>query len=193
MIRYKFLFVLIIGVLNTGEVLGQYVNEPSEEYPYGRPHEDAPDQLADFAPLIGICDCQSISRNPDGTWADTTLMEWKFTYIMDGWGIQDETLKEDGKHSGSIRQYNADSSQWYVHYYSSNFVSPTLSSWAGEKNEEGDIILYREQTAPNGMEGYYKINFLNIREEGFDWLGEWVNEDESIRYPTWKIYCNKRK
>jgi hypothetical protein len=42
------------------------------------------------------------------------------------------------------------------------------------------------------MDGKYKITFYNISKRGFDWLGEWVTPDETIMYPTWKIFCKKR-
>ena len=170
----------------------QYEYEASEQFPFGQPNPSAPEEIQDFHPLIGICDCNSTSRNPDGTWADTITMVWEFKYIMNGLGVQDLTLKEDGVHSGSIRQFNQDSSAWYVHYYSSNSPTPNLSSWAGGKVGD-DIILYKDQTAPNGMVGKYKITFHGIHENGFNWKGEWVNPDETIIYPTWYIECKKRK
>lgn len=117
-------------------------------------------------------------------------MTWSFKYIMNGLAIQDETLKADGAHSGSIRQFNSDSSKWYVHYYSSSVIPVTLASWEGNKVQD-KIILYRAQKAPNGFDGFYKITFYNMDETGYDWLGEWVNADETIRYPTWKIFCEK--
>ncbi|NNE27794.1 MAG: hypothetical protein HKN09_13190 [Saprospiraceae bacterium] len=170
----------------------QYEYNPSDEHPFGQPHPEAPDEIMDYHPMIGICDCNSTSRNPDGTWADTITMIWEWRYIMNGWGVQDLTLKEDGVNSGSIRQFNADSSQWYVHYFSSNSPTPRLSSWAGGMVGD-DIILYKDQTAPNGMEGKYKITFHNISDEGFHWKGEWVNPTETIIYPTWYIECVKQK
>ena len=63
--------------------------------------------------------------------------------------VQDETLKSDGKHSGSIRQYLP------------------------------------------GMEGLFRLTFYDITNNGFKWIGEWVNKDETIEYPTWKIDCKK--
>lgn len=167
--------------------------EPNTQHPFGKPNPKAPTQITDWAELIGESECKSISRNPDGTWADTLDMIWRFKYIMNGWAVQDETLKADGKNAGSIRQYNADSAAWYVHYYSSGYAAPVLPAWKGNINEEGEINLYKEQQAPNGMEGFYKISFTEISEKGFNWLGQWVNPDESIIYPTWKIYCRKRK
>ena len=170
-----------------------YDFEPSAEHPFGLPHPDAPKELLDWAPLIGECDCKSIARNPDQSWGDTIQMLWRFKYIMNGMAVQDETLKADGKHSGSIRQFIADSSRWFVHYYSSGSPSTILPAWEGNRTEDGKIILYREQKAPNGMDGYYKITFSEISETGFNWLGEWVNLAETFSYPTWKIYCQKKQ
>lgn len=164
----------------------------SEKHPYGQLNPNAPKEVADYAPMIGLCNCESISRNPDQTWADPVDMTWTFKYIMNGMGVQDETIKEDGKHSGSIRQFIPDSARWYVHYYSSATPSTTLSAWEGG-TDEGDIILYRKQQAPNGLDGFFKITFSDISSEGFNWLGEWVNTDESFSFPTWKISCKKKR
>ncbi len=159
--------------------------------PYGKLNPDAPKEVADYAPLIGTCDCISTSRNQDGSWADSQNMTWKWSYIMNGTAVQDETLKEDGSHSGSIRQFIADSSKWYVHYYSNRGPTTVLPAWEGGKRGDS-IVLYREQQAPNGMDGYYRITFSEMKETGFKWLGEWVDRTEKIRYPTWKIDCKKR-
>ncbi len=169
--------------------------EPSKQYPFGRPNPFAPDQIKDFAPMIGECDCSSQSRNPDGSWQEPVSMLWRFKYIMNGNAVQDETLKSDGRHSGSIRQFSADSTRWYVHYYSSGFPSTApLPVWEGNK-EEGKIVLYREQKAPNGMDGFYRLTFYDMSKTGYKWVGEWVDSrgKASIVYPTWKIECIKRE
>lgn len=170
-----------------------YPYEPSPDHPFGLPNPDAPPELLDFAPLIGECECESTIRNPDQSWAETVPMIWRFKYIMNGMGVQDETFKPDGFYAGSIRQFIADSSRWYVHYYSSLGPTSVLPSWEGNATKDNEIILYREQKAPNGMDGFYKITFANISAAGFSWLGEWVKPDESIKYPTWKIECTKKR
>jgi ketosteroid isomerase-like protein len=186
-------FIFAIGFcLQVIVVSSQYNYEPSEAHPYGLPNPEAPQEVLDFAPIIGECDCKSVMRNADQSWGEPMNMIWRFKYIMNGLAVQDETLKEDGKHAGSIRQFVADSTRWYVHFYSSNAPSTILPAWEGTKTENGNIILYREQTAPNGMEGFYKITFSKMNGSGFKWLGEWVNPDETISYPTWKIDCTKR-
>ncbi len=171
----------------------QYDFEPSQEHPYGLPNPDAPSELLDFAPLIGECECLSQARKPDQSWAEPVKMVWRFKYIMNGMAIQDETLKEDGTYSGSIRQFSQDSTRWYVHYYSYPTVATTLPVWEGNKKEDGKIILYREQKAPNGTEGFFRITFSEMDENGFKWIGEWVDKSESIIYPTWKIDCSNSK
>ena len=187
-------FHILLAILFCGfnlQAQNSYTYEPSSEHPFGLPNPEAPKELIDFAPLIGECNCKSVSRIDKDTWTDTIQMTWRFKYIMNGMGIQDETLKADGKHSGSIRQFIPDSSRWFVHYYSSNGPTSILPAWEGNKMEDGKIILYKDQKAPNGMDGNYKITFSDITSEGFNWLGEWVTKTESYSYPTWKIYCKK--
>ncbi len=83
---------------------------------------------------------------------------------MNGMAVQDETLKVDGRHSGSIRQYSA---RWYVHYFSSASAPASLSTWEGGMMHD-EIILQRPQKSPSGRDGKYKIRFYNISDEGFD-------------------------
>ena len=171
----------------------QFLFEPSSDHPFGLPNPAAPKNILDYAPLIGESTCTSISRSSGQEWADPVQMKWRFKYIMNGYAIQDETLKSDGTYAGSIRQYIPDSSRWYVHYYSHPGTSTTLPAWEGNKTREDQMILYRPQQAPNGMDGYYKITFDQMTADSFTWLGEWVNVGETFSFPTWKIECQKRR
>jgi hypothetical protein len=180
----------IISIFISFTAFAQYDYEPSVTLPFGKPNPKAPEQIIDFQPMIGECNCKSVTRNQDGTWAEPIDMIWRFKYIMNGFAVQDETLKTDGTYAGSIRQFSTDSSKWYVHYYTSKLPRQTLSTWEGNKIDD-KIILYKEQKAPNGTEGFYKITFYDMTENGYKWIGEWVNKDESIIYPTWKIECTK--
>lgn len=188
----KIILLLTIACSFGSLVYSQNEYEPSIANPHGLPNPKVPSEIEDYDDMIGICDCVSTKRNQDGTWADPNKMTWEFKYIMNGQAIQDQTLKDNGVHAGSIRQYIADSSRWYVHYYSSITPSPQLGTWQGGKLGD-DIVLYKNQKAPNGMVGNYRITFYDISEDGFNWIGEWVSIDESIIYPTWRISCNKRK
>lgn len=167
--------------------------EATKDFPYGKYNPTAPEQLKDFQNLIGVCNCKSETRNKDKTWAKPVNMTWKWKYIMNGTAIQDETLKEDGRHSGSIRQYDKDSMRWNVHYYSSSSTPKTLPVWNGNKNKENKIVLYREQKAPNGIDGFYRLTFYDISTKGYKWVGEWVTKSENFAYATWRISCVKRE
>lgn len=181
---------IIIYFLLSFTAFAQYEYEPSEEFPFGKPNPEAPEQIKDYALMIGECNCKSSSRKPDGNWSEEIDMVWRFKYIMDGKAVQDETLKVDGVHSGSIRQFDTNN-KWYVHYYSTKGTPKTLPAWEGKK-ENGKITLYREQKAPNGTEGFYRLSFYNISKKGYHWIGEWVNKNETIIYPTWKIECKRK-
>lgn len=165
----------------------------SDTNPYGSPNPEAPEQIKDFEGLIGKCDCKSVSRNQDQTWADPVDMTWEWKYIMNGMAVQDETIKADGKHSGSIRQFISDSSKWYVHYYSSGAPSTTLPTWEGGKKDNGNIVLYRDQKAPNGAEGWFRLTFYDIDDTGYKWVGEWTDKTEKVTFPTWKIDCKRER
>lgn len=180
-------FVLLFTTIST---YGQFEYEPSKEFPFGKYNPAAPEQLKDYEALIGKCKCKSVARKPDQTWAKPVDMIWRWKYIMNGMAVQDETLKEDGVHSGSIRQYSKDSVRWNVHYYSSATPASKLPVWNGNK-KEGKIILYREQKAPNGTEGFYRLTFYDITEKGYKWIGEWVDKTEKFVYATWKIECKR--
>ncbi|MGB0887436.1 MAG: hypothetical protein ACPGSL_04885 [Vicingaceae bacterium] len=187
------LYILYVIITSSTYLFGQYNYEVNKENPFGKLNPAATPKTAEFALLIGECKCKSQMRAPDKTWNEEVDVIWRWKYIMNGMAVQDETLKADGVHSGSIRQYNADSLKWYVHYYTSSNVPSSLPVWEGSKSEDGKIILYREQVAPNGTDGFLRLTFYNITNKGFNWISEWVNIDETFSYPTWKINCTKMK
>ena len=181
--------ILLFFTLETAYAQDGYNYEVSNEFPYGKLNPNAPKQLLDFGQLIGEYDCTSETRKADQSWNEPEKIIWRWKYIMNGNGIQDETLKPDGSHSGSIRQYDSDSLTWRVHYYTNKSTPSTLSAWTGGMTDAKEIVLYNEQKAPNGMDGYYKITFFDMTDKGFNWLGEWVDKQQTFSYPTWKITC----
>lgn len=183
-ILFLALFLMQICVSQSG-------NSTNSSHQFGKANPNAPEQIKDFEALMGKCNCKSVSRNPDQSWAEPIDMTWEWKYIMDGMAVQDETIKADGKHSGSIRQFIADSSKWYVHYYSSGAPTTTLPTWEGGKTNDGNIVLYRDQKAPNGMEGFYRLTFYDISDKGYKWIGEWTDKTEKVTFPTWKIDCKR--
>ncbi len=194
--RMKKILIILVYSVSTITLMGQISPnatefEPSPEHPYGRLNPEAPAAVADFGPMIGQCDCRSLSRNPDGTWADTVNMLWKFKYVLNGTAVQDEVWRE-GNYASSLRQYQADSAQWVVSYYSYPAVAYNPGVWHGSKQSDGSIVLTKEQAAPNGMQGNSVLTFSDISEEGFNWKGEWIKDDGAFTYPFWLIWCQKK-
>lgn len=193
------LFILLLAMAMYINMNAQEATSysPNSEFPFGKPNALAPKELQDFAHMIGISDCESQSLRPDGSWADPVNMTWTFKYIMDGMAVQDETIKEDGRHSGSIRQFSADSTKWYVHYYSTSRIS-TTSRYQGTK-EGADIVLYKsvsDITTADNKKLFFRLTFSDISPKGFQWRGEWVEPDKTgdKEYGvTWKIGCTKRQ
>lgn len=191
------LLLLATGLLHSWAAFSQLAGESTIHRAgpgqvFGKLNPEAPPQTADFDPLIGLCDCRSLSRNPDGSWQDTVAMVWQFKYILNGTAVQDEVWR-DGNYASSIRQFHKDSSRWIVTYYSYPLVGFKPGVWYGEKQENGNILLSQPQTAPNGMQGFSTLTFYDISEQGFNWKGEWIKDDNTITYPFWLIWCQKRK
>lgn len=167
--------------------------EPNKKNAFGKYNPKAPKQVQDYASLIGKSKCKSERRNPDRSWAKPVNMIWTWKYIMNGTAVQDMTFKEDGSHGGSLRQYNIDSLKWYVHYYATKVASPKLGTWSGNKTKDGSIVLYKDQKAPNGIEGFSRLTFYDISNKGYKWKGEWVDKSETVVFPFWKIECTKEE
>ncbi|MEL7122280.1 MAG: hypothetical protein AAFO07_22720 [Bacteroidota bacterium] len=188
MMRQLTLFSLLL-ILGFG-VQAQHEYDASKAYPFGRPNPKAPDAIKDYQPMIGNCECSYTTRNQDGEWSETKSMQWRFKYIMNGWAVQDETFTADSTYSGSIRQYSIEKEQWLVHYYTTLSLVEPLPTWKG--NKEGDeIVLYKKQKAPNGMDGMYRITFYEMTNNGFKWKGEWIDDKATIVYPVFRIECQK--
>ncbi len=164
--------------------------EPNADHPYGLANQAVGDQINDWEPLIGISHCQSVQRNPDGTWQDTIQMVWTWKYILNGTAVQDISLKAGKLYSTSIRQFHPDSNQWMVTYFSYPGVSAAPGTWRGGKMGD-EIVLNQPQKAPNGMDGNSRLTFYDMTPSGFSWKGEWVKDDASITYPFWTIKCTK--
>jgi len=184
------LLLALSFTLITSLAFSQYQYEASEKFPFGQPNPEAPKQITDYEAMIGTCNCKSTTRKQDGSWNASEDMIWRWKYILNGTAVQDETLKSDGAHSGSIRQFIKDSSRWYVHWFSSKTPSTKFPVWEGNKKDD-KIVLYKEQNAPNGTEGYFRLTFYDMSKSGYKWIGEWVDKTEKIVYPTWKIECTR--
>jgi hypothetical protein len=187
--KYFITFVFgISAMLCFGQL--EFNFESSNAYPFGRYNPDAPGEVKDFEPMIGICNCKSVQRNPDGTWQDTLDMIWQFKYILNGTAVQDETWKADQMYATSIRQFHKDSQQWVVSYNSYPSVSTTSKVWLGKKVDDR-IVLKQPFQAANGMDGFSVLQFYDMTTDGYRWKGEWIKDDQTVTYPFWYIDCKR--
>lgn len=186
-------FSFLLPVFAFTQIDAQWTSyEPNQEHPYGQLNPKAPEQTADFQFLIGQSECKSFQRNQDRTWKEPVDMLWQFKYIMNGTAVQDEVWRGSEWTAGSIRQFQPDSAQWVVSYFSYPSVPYTPGVWHGGK-EGDDIVLLQPQKAPNGMDGFSRLTFYDMTPSEFKWTGVWVSEDGSFEYPFWKIECKKRQ
>ena len=154
---------------------------------------DSLEVIKEYADLIGICDCKSLSRTNTGQWGDTTNLIWKWEYIMNGKAIQDtgEYYYANKQQSfTSIRVYDSQNNHWYVSYFTPNLTSPPLT-WTGGK-EEDQIVLKREDDSQGGKT-VSTLTFSNISKQGFSWEGTLTQLASGTNYTFWKIWCEKRK
>ncbi len=164
------------------------IYEPSNRFPFGRPHPDAPNEIEQFAFMIGENDCtEERLNNATGEW-QPGVRTWDAHYYMNGHAIRDSGQSGSAT-NGNIRVFDAASEQWHVTYFS----TPVYGSgtWSGGM-VEGRIELEQAQVAPGtSIEGINRLTFYNISNDSFDWKGEWLSLDGSAVFPFWRISCRK--
>lgn len=57
---------MCLFLISTG-LHAQFDYDESSTNPFGLPNPEAPKEILDFEPMIGICDCLSETRNQDQT------------------------------------------------------------------------------------------------------------------------------
>ena len=169
-----------------------FLNEVSNDNPYGKLNSGSIAPPADFDKLIGDCDCKSVRALPNGKWSDSVSLKWKWKYIMNGNAVQDEGWYGDEKNPSyftSVRVFNNTKKEWYVSYFTPNMLL-TPDIWTGKK--EGDqIILKGEIKTPNGKLLSMLI-FSEISPNGFNWEGKILSDkNDTVGKSFWKISCKK--
>jgi len=162
--------------------------EPSNSYPFGRPHPDAPPELTQFHFMVGKSDCTEERLNNATQQWEQSARTWDAHYTMNGFAIFDSGRSGNAS-NGNMRIFDPASKQWQVHFFSMPIYGS--GTWAG--GMEGDnMVLRQPQKAPGtDFDGFSRLTFSNISDQGFDWIGEWVSEDDSVVFPFWRISCQK--
>ncbi|MCE7991061.1 MAG: hypothetical protein HEP71_03740 [Roseivirga sp.] len=106
--------------------------EPNTAYPYGRSNPDAPEELQQFAFLIGTCEC-SVKRftYPDAKSISYKAV-WTNSWTMNGWAIKDRFFSPYDAPI-SIRIYDVEAKKWKMTYF---IPKPYyVGEWTGQKPE----------------------------------------------------------
>lgn len=149
---------------------------PSPAHPFGRPHPNAPPELAQFAFMIGEFDCIDEIRQADGSRLRFRAI-WNARYFLNGFGIQDEYWTPQF-FTSNIRIYDPNSAQWHVTF----FRMPGYQSGVWQGTREGDNMVMRQGGATSGP----GLTFHNIRDDGFDW-------HSGGAAPGWTSSCERRR
>lgn len=184
------LSLLAISVSAGEERSENLAYEPSIEHPYGQRNPEAPEQLEQFAFMIGQNDCTDERlNNATGEW-DSGTRSWDAYYYMNGYAIRD-TGRSGGTTNANIRLYDVAAQEWIVTFFS--MPAYGTGTWRG--GMEGDnMVLRLPQKAPGtDIDGFSRLTFSNISDSGFNWDGEWVSSDGSVVFPFWRIRCTKRR
>jgi hypothetical protein len=192
------LFLLLIysmGCTPTKDVFNEKLTlyEANKKYPFGQPNVKALPEIKEYDKLIGNCTCKSIQYIA-GKAGDTLDLKWRWRYILNGYGVQDEGwFGNDTIQSAfiSIRTLNPITKKWHVPFFTPNMMgAPNI--WVGGK-EGKKIVLKRNQKTQNGGEVESILTFSNITEKGFFWEGKIVNSQNNSTNIFWKIWCIKDK
>ncbi len=159
--------------------------EPNVAYPHGRPNPNAPEELSQFAFMIGVNECNDEIIDGSG---DSTKFSarWNAHYFLNGYGIQDQYWTPDEFVTSNIRIFDPKSSSWKVTF----FGYPAYSSGVWEGGQEGDNLILRQfNAAKDGTLTESRLTFYNIKADSFDWKAENVKRD--VLSVSWTSSCRK--
>lgn len=171
--------------LSAQEVQLKTEYEPSAAYPYGRPNPEAPEELQQYAFIIGTCECQvERFRYPDGKSISYKAV-WKNSWTMNGWAIEDRVFSEKDAPI-SVRIFDDQAKKWKLTYF---IPKPYyVGEWVGQKI--GNKIVLEKDEPLAGKKATSRLTFYNISEKGFKWMSENIFEDGSV-FVDWKFDCKK--
>ncbi len=175
--------ILGIACITGTAMAGEY--DPSAEHPYGRPHPEAADGLADFAFAIGSWSCLSHRPQPDGSMKETHL-DWRFEYGLNGRSVHDY-FEDEWIRGFGVRLYYPATKTWNV---TTSGVWPNVFSavWNGGK-KDGILVLDQPNKGPNGEDLISRLSFYAVTDRSFEWKMERINgADSTLR---WHIVCER--
>ncbi len=155
---------------------------------FGIANPRAPEELLQFAFLIGRWSCQAKVKNTEGVW-HTARAEWVGRFILDGYAIADEYRMTDA--SGEVivlgmnfRSYDAAKQRWnvkWLHAQSGTWTDLVSERFGGIAISDGTISYAFPE--PMAHTAYSRATYTNISPTHFTWIGEKSEDCE-----TWTAF-----
>lgn len=183
-----------LGVLGlTGMAPAQRAKKDSRtmeqnEHEYGRPNAKAPQELSQFAFLIGKWRGEARLKREDGAWG-TLNASWEGRYILDGYAIADEyRMTTQESHllvlGVNLRSYDAKKKAWNMKWL--NALSGTWTDLGPEELggvvADGNAISYCMKE-PVAQHAFTRATYVKISSDRFSWRGDRSNDGN-----TWEQF-----
>ncbi|MEM8959872.1 MAG: hypothetical protein AAGD38_00200 [Acidobacteriota bacterium] len=160
------------------------------------PHPDAPDELQQFAFLIGSWQCDVEYLGADWKTPQKGKGTWTAQWALDGWAVIDNFrgVFSPGYLATTIRVYNPRHQTWHGYW-----VDPKNGYWSkpliGKKTPTGMLLETEIQTRdPEGnvVDVDLRYEFLDIKADSFHWRqNSSLDGGETWRENTMTIDCKR--
>lgn len=167
----------------------------------GKPHPEAPAQLAQFGRLVGIWAAETEMRAQDGTWVRSEPAVWIWKYTLGGFATQDLWIHPEDhlpaylKSLGrpylltSLRVFDPATSQWRIAWVANgagqaggqDFGTFTASA-------RGDDMVLTGSSAF----GKQRVTFSNVTESSFEWTSEY-SRDGASWHAVMRVRARRKK
>jgi hypothetical protein len=158
------------------------------QHEYGKLNANAPQELSQFAFLVGKWRGEAKLKREDGTWENLKAL-WEGRYILDGYAIADEyrmtTPVDELLVLGiNLRSYDAKKKAWNL-----KWLNALAGTWTDLGPEElggvvadGKAISY-QMKEPVTRPAFTRATYTNISADHFTWRG-----DRSGDGKTWEQF-----
>jgi hypothetical protein len=160
------------------------------QHEYGKPNPNAPQELSQFAFLIGKWRGEAKLKQDDGTWQDLRAT-WEGRYILDGYAIADEYQMTTPAGELlvlclNLRSYDAKKKSWNL-----KGLNALPGTWTDLGPEElggvvadGKAISYLMKE-PIAQHVFTRATYTNMSEDHFTWRGDRSNDRQ-----TWEQFLD---
>ncbi|MEM6794421.1 MAG: hypothetical protein AAF725_10600 [Acidobacteriota bacterium] len=164
--------------------------------PFGTPHPDAPEELEQFAFLVGRWSCEVDSLVPPD-WTRRAQSQAEFTgyYMQDGYAIMDDFRGGfgEGYLASTFRAFDRRAGEWRIHWLDGR-TGVWSSQMRGYATPEGGMRIESSMTTagPDGapIEVQLQYEFYDIERERFRWRQNASTDGgETWRRETTRMEC----